>query len=298
MKTSITLSAPQSAISAASRRKQRSLLGDAIARFRHNRLAVLALLLLGAMGIVSIFASLLPLQNPFSMNFGQEFSPPNRNHLLGTDDLGRDMLSRLIHGARYSLGLSLVIVVLSASIGLILGATTAFIGGFVDSLMMRLVDILFAFPAFLLALALVTFLGPHISNIIIVLAIAHLPRYIRLMRGSVLGILHSEYIDAARVIGASNPILIIRHILPNSLTPVIIYGSLDLGIIITSLAGLSFLGVGIQPPTPDWGLMLTDARNNLSIAPWTAVFPGLLISLAVISCNIIGDGLRDAFSPR
>lgn len=276
----------------------RSLLGDAASRFQRNWLAVAGLTMLLLFALAGILANLLPLQSPFSMGLGNAFSSPSRQHLLGTDDLGRDLLSRLIYGVRYSLGLSFLIVVLSASIGLLLGAVAAFAGGFVDSLMMRLVDILFAFPAFLLALALVAFLGPRLENIIVVLTIAHLPRYIRLMRGSVLGILNREYVEAARVIGSSNLAQLKRHIAPNAIAPIVIYGSLDLGIVITSLAGLSFLGVGIQPPTPGWGLMLTDARNNLAVAPWTAIVPGLAISLAVISCNVIGDGLRDAFDPR
>ena len=174
----------------------------------------------------------------------------------------------------------------------------AYVGGLPDTILMRIIDVMFAFPAFLLGLALVAFLGPSIGNVVLVLAITHAPRYARLIRGAVLSIRRREFVEAARAIGVSGPGLVARHILPNSIAPIVIYATLDLGLIITALAGLSFLGVGIQPPTPDWGLMLTTARNNLAVAPWTAVFPGLAISLTVMGFNFMGDGLRDALDPR
>jgi peptide/nickel transport system permease protein len=261
-------------------------------------MALLGLIVIALFSLAGLFAPVIAPQNPLTMNLGSEYSSPSREHLLGTDELGRDVLSRIIHAARYDLGLSFVTVMISAVVGMLVGAIAAFAGGWVDTIVMRIIDIMLAFPAFLLGLALVAFVGPSLKNIVIILAISHLPRYARLIRGSVLSIQRREYVEAARVMGASNSLIIGRHILPNSIAPMIIYATLDIGIIITALAGLSFLGVGIQPPTPDWGLMLTTARNNLVIAPWTAIFPGLAISLSVMAFNFIGDGLRDALDPR
>lgn len=277
---------------------QRTLWGDALRRFVRNQRAVLGLLVLSTLGLIGLLAPLLAPYSPMAMDLGGEYAAPSAEHLFGTDELGRDVLSRMIHAARNDLGLSLITVLIAASTGLTVGTLAGYYGGILDMVLMRILDVMFAFPAFLLGLALVAFMGPSTSNVVLILAITSFPRYARLIRGTVISMKRREYVDAARAIGASGRSIILRHIAPNSIAPIIVYATLDMGAVITALAGLSFLGVGIQPPTPDWGLMLTTARNNLFAAPWTAIFPGIAISLAVISFNFMGDGLRDALDPR
>ena len=279
-------------------RKQRSLWGDAWCRFLRNKMALLGLLIVCFFVFVAIFAPVIAPYKPLAIDMGNAFAPPSPEHAFGTDELGRDTLSRIMHGARCDLGLTLLAVLLAVTTGLTAGTMAAFYGGALDTILMRSVDVMLAFPAFVIGLALVAFLGPSLQNVVFVLAITRFPRYARLIRGAVLSVKQREYALAARAVGVSNGAIIIRHILPNSIAPIIVFSSLDLGTVITALAGLSFLGVGIQPPTPDWGLMLTSARNNLFIAPWTAIFPGVAISLVVVGINFLGDGLRDALDPR
>jgi peptide/nickel transport system permease protein len=278
--------------------RERSLWGDAWRRFAHNWTSLTGLFVVLFFITLAVFAPVIAPHKPQTMDLADSFAPPDREHLFGTDKLGRDVFSRMVYAARTDLGLTLITVVLTVVIGLTVGTTAAYFGGGLDTLLMRSIDILLAFPTFALGLALVVFLGPSIFNIVVVLVITRFPRYARLIRGSTLSTKEREYVEAARMIGTSHAAIIVRHILPNSIAPIIVYATLDLGSVITSLAGLSFLGVGIQPPRPDWGLMLTDARNNLVAAPWTAIYPGLAISLVVIGFNLLGDGLRDALDPR
>jgi peptide/nickel transport system permease protein len=261
-------------------------------------MAILGLLIILGFALLGLLAPVVALYDPMALGLGEEYLEPSAEHPFGTDELGRDVFSRIVYAARNDLGLALITVLLAAVSGSTVGTVAAYVGGLPDTILMRIIDVMFAFPAFLLGLALVAFLGPSIGNVVLVLAITHAPRYARLIRGTVLSIRRREFVEAARAIGVSGPGLVARHILPNSIAPIVIYATLDLGLIITALAGLSFLGVGIQPPTPDWGLMLTTARNNLAVAPWTAVFPGLAISLTVMGFNFMGDGLRDALDPR
>jgi len=279
-------------------RAERTLWSDASRRFRRNRMASAGTAICGAIALVGLFAPLLAPHDPLVMNLGDNFLSPSREHLFGTDELGRDVLSRIVYAARYDLGLTALTVFIAAGVGVITGTAAAYRGGILDMILMRSVDILLAFPVFLLGLVLVTFLGPSMLNLILALAITRFPRYARLIRGLVLSTQRREYVEAARIIGASDVSIVIRHILPNSVSPIIIYATLDMGTTITALAGLSFLGVGMQAPDPDWGLMLTTARNNLFLAPWTAIFPGLAIFITTIGFNSMGDGLRDAFDPR
>lgn len=278
--------------------QQRSLWGDTRKRFVRNRLAVAGFIIILAIAILAVLAPWISPHDPYKLGLGNEYQSPSREHLLGTDELGRDILSRILFGARYALGLAFAAVALAATAGMIIGLLAGFLGGTFDSVVMRIVDVLLAFPTFLLGLALVTFAGPSVRNIAIVLAISHLPRFIRLIRGTTLGLKHREFIEAARVSGASTPSIVLRHLMPNALSSLIVVASLDFGTVITSLAGLSFLGIGIQPPTPDWGVMLTSARQSIYIAPLTAIFPGLAISITVIAFNLIGDGVRDALDPK
>jgi len=279
-------------------RPQRSLWGDAARRFVRNRLALLGLAIVVLLCLAGIFAHFVALQDPLTMALDDNYASPSIRHPFGTDELGRDVYSRIIYGARYDLGYTFLTVVIAAGAGVILGTVAAYWGGLLDMILMRIVDIMLAFPVFMLGLAFITFLGPSTINVIVALSVTRFPRYARLIRGLVLSTQEREYVQAARVVGASSVGIILRHILPNSIAPVIIYSTLDMGTTITALAGMSFLGVGIQPPTPDWGLMLTSARNNLILAPWTAVFPGLAISLTTMGFNFMGDGLRDALDPR
>ena len=280
------------------RSQPRNLWRDAMHRFGRNQLSVIGLGIVLLFGFLGIAAPVVAPYDPMQLKLEASFMEPNREHWLGTDELGRDVWSRMIWGARYDMSLTLVTVALALVMGVAIGAIAAYSGGVFDLAVMRVMDVLLAFPAFALGLALVAFLGPRLSTVVFVLAITRVPRYARLIRGSVLSIQGREYVDAAHSVGTSRAAILGRHILPNSIAPVIIFATLDLGTIITALAGLSFLGVGIQPPTPDWGLMLTSARNNLVVAPWTAIFPGLAISLVVIGFNFMGDGLRDALDPR
>jgi peptide/nickel transport system permease protein len=277
---------------------RRTLWRDAVRRFVRNRLAMFGLGIVVFLTMVGVLASVIAPHPPLTMNLLHNYRPPSFEHPFGTDELGRDVLSRMMYAARYDLALTLLTVTLAAATGVLVGTVAAYWGGILDTLLMRTVDVMLAFPVFMLGLALVAFLGPNTANVVTALAITRFPRYARLIRGLVLSIRQREYVEAARVIGASDPSIIMRHILPNSIAPVIIFGTLDMGTTITALAGLSFLGVGIQPPTPDWGLMLTTARNNLAIAPWTAMFPGLAISISTMGFNFAGDGLRDALDPR
>lgn len=281
-----------------SNRPRRTLWGDAVRRFVRNRLAMVGLAIVGFLTVVGVLAPMVAPHPPLAMGLRNTYLPPSSEHLFGTDELGRDILSRMMYAARYDLAFTFLTVAVAAGTGVVVGAAAAYWGGILDTLLMRTVDVMLAFPVFMLGLALVAFLGPSTTNVITALAITRFPRYARLMRGLVLSIQQREYVEAARSIGASNPSIIMRHILPNGIAPIVIYATLDMGTTITALAGLSFLGVGIQPPTPDWGLMLTTARNNLAIAPWTAVFPGLAISITTMGFNFMGDGLRDALDPR
>ncbi len=259
---------------------------------------MVGLAIVGFLTVVGVLAPAIAPHSPLTMGLRSTYLPPSSEHLFGTDELGRDILSRMIYAARYDLTFTFLTVAVAAMTGVIVGTAAAYWGGILDTLLMRTVDVMLAFPVFMLGLALVAFMGPSTTNVITALAITRFPRYARLMRGLVLSIQEREYVEAARAIGTSNWGIILRHILPNGVAPIIIYATLDMGTTITALAGLSFLGVGIQPPTPDWGLMLTTARNNLAISPWTAVFPGLAISLTTIGFNFMGDGLRDALDPR
>lgn len=281
-----------------SSRPRRTLWGDAVRRFVRNRLAMVGLAIVGFLTVVGVLAPAIAPHSPLTMGLRSTYLPPSSEHLFGTDELGRDILSRMIYAARYDLTFTFLTVAVAAVTGMVVGTAAAYWGGILDTLLMRTVDVMLAFPVFMLGLALVAFMGASTTNVITALAITRFPRYARLMRGLVLSIQEREYVEAARAIGTSNSGIILRHILPNGVAPIIIYATLDMGTTITALAGLSFLGVGIQPPTPDWGLMLTTARNNLAIAPWTAVFPGVAISLTTMGFNFMGDGLRDALDPR
>ncbi len=256
--------------------------------------ALILLLLVGA----SLAAPLLSTQDPEKMVLAQVLKPPSPQFPLGTDYLGRDILTRILYGGRLSLLIGLLAVAVGLAIGVPLGAVSGYYGGWVDLVIQRIADILLAFPGFLLSLSLVAALGVGLQNVIISVGIGALPSFIRLVRSSVLTIRELTYIEAARSTGVPDWVILFRHILPNAMAPVIVQATLNLGTAILVAAGLGFLGLGVRPPTPEWGTMLGEGRSYIFSAWYVATFPGVAIFLAVLGFNLLGDGLRDALDPR
>lgn len=248
--------------------------------------------------VVALCAPLLAPHDPNVQDTARRLEEPSKSHPLGLDDLGRDVLSRIIWGSRVSLRVGFAVVLISSLIGVSLGAISGYFGGWMDVLVMRLCDILLAFPGILLAIALVAVLGPSINNVILALATIGWVGYARLVRGQVLKVREMEYVTAAKALGAKSPRVIILHVLPNVINPVIVLATLGLAGAILSEASLSFLGLGVQPPTPSWGAMLTAGRRYLGLANHLAIFPGAAIMLAVVGLNFLGDGLIDALDPK
>jgi peptide/nickel transport system permease protein len=267
-------------------------------RLLHNFAFTSGLILTVAIVIVALAAPLLSPYDPNLQDTARRLEPPSKQHLLGLDDLGRDVLSRIVWGARISLIVGFSVVILASLVGVTLGAISGYFGGVIDTLIMRLTDILLAFPGILLAIALVAVLGPKLPNVILALATIGWVSYARLVRGQVLKVREMEYVTAAKALGAKSPRVIIRHVLPNVINPVIVMATLGLAGAILSEAALSFLGLGVQPPTPSWGAMLTAGRRYLGLANHLAIFPGAAIMAAVMGFNFLGDGLIDALDPK
>lgn len=274
------------------------------ARLRGNRAAWLSLMFLGAWALLAVSAPLLPIPSPAEVFAGAGQKPPIWSaggtvaHWLGTDDLGRDMLSRLVYGARISLGFGFLCVFTSVLVGGGLGLTAGYFGGFWDRTVLRAVDILMALPSLLLAIVVVAVLGPSLWNALWAVTVVALPGFIRITRASVLNEREKEYVHASRAFGARSWRLMIAVILPNCLAPMIVQASLGFSDGILNMAALGFLGLGAQPPTPEWGAMLSDAKSFLETAPWLVTWPGLCILSVVLAFNLLGDGLRDALDPR
>lgn len=248
--------------------------------------------------LVAIFGPMLAPQGINEQNLAIRLLPPSSDYWFGTDDLGRDVLSRILHGARLSLTVGISAVVLSAFFGSLLGIIAGYYGRWIDTVISRIFDIMLAFPSILLAIAVVSILGPSLRNALIAIAIINVPNFGRLIRSRVLAIKEEEYIHAAKAIGMKNSRILWRHILPNSMTPIIVQGTLAIATAIIEAAALGFLGLGAEAPQPEWGKMLADARMFLLNAPWAMVFPGVAIMLTVIGFNLMGDGLRDALDPK
>jgi peptide/nickel transport system permease protein len=261
-------------------------------------LTVGGLVLITLFALAAVSAPLLAPANPLKQVLATRLKPPSAEHWLGTDQLGRDVLSRIIFGARISLLVGVVVVVGAGSVGTFTGLVAGYGGGWLDEILMRLTDIFFAFPALILAMAISGALGPSLTNAMIAIAAVSWPVYARLVRSQVLSLREREYVEAARSLGASTPRIIWQHILPNTLAPLLVQASFDLGGAILAAAGLSFIGFGTQPPTPEWGVMISEGRNYIATQPWLSLFPGLAILFTVAAFNLIGDGLRDAFDPR
>jgi peptide/nickel transport system permease protein len=266
-------------------------------RFFRDRLALVGLAIVTLFVALSVSAPLLAPYDPTAAHPARRLEGPSLAHPLGTDHLGRDVLSRLLFGARWSLGTAALAMGLVMTIGVSVGALSGYYGGVLDDLLMRVVDTLLAFPHLVLALAIVGTLGPGIVNVMIGLVAIWWVDYARIVRGLVLGIRERPYVEAARCVGASDRRVILRHILPNVLPPVVVLATLEMGSLILALSGLNFLGLGAQPPTPEWGAMLNDGRAFLLGAPQLMVYPGVAISLVVIGFNLLGDGLRDVLDP-
>jgi len=267
-------------------------------RFKRNRLALAGLVALAAFIASASLAPIISPYDPLKMNLENNLALPSQDYFLGTDELGRDILSRIIHGAQISLIIGLVSVGVAFAIGVPSGAVAAYKGGWSDSLVMRLMDILLSFPPILLAIVVITALGPGLFNAMIAVGISLVPIYARLTRGMVLHFKEQEFVEAARMVGASDIRILFRHIMPNCMAPIIVQSTLNIASAILSAAALGFLGLGAQPPTPEWGAMLSKGRVYLRAAPHISTFPGIAIMLTVLAFNMVGDGLRDALDPR
>ena len=268
------------------------------AKLKRNKAALFGGALLVVYLFTALFASLLYPGNPSAPNLIMSLEPPSHDHVLGTDELGRSILGRIIWGSRVSLLIAVGVISVGLLLGVPLGLVSGYYGGRVDFGIQRITDMMLAFPGFLLALALVAVLGVGLKNTVISIGISMIPIYIRLVRGCVLSVREQEYVEAARAVGTRDFKIILRHILPNVMVPITVQTSLGMGTAILFAAGLGFLGVGVQPPTPEWGAMLGSGRAYLFNAPHVATFPGVAIFLAVLSFNLLGDGLRDALDPR
>ena len=267
-------------------------------QFRRDRAALVGGVVLLALTLLAIFAPAVAPADPILVASVQRLLPPSRAHLFGTDELGRDVLSRIIFGARISMTVGLISVGVALVIGVTLGLVSGYVGGWVDNLIMRFIDVLLAFPGILLAIVIAGTLGPGLRNVMIAVGIFSVPTYARVVRATTLSVKEQEYIEALRALGASDGRIMLRHILPNVSAPVIVLSTLGVATAILSAAGLSFVGLGAQPPTPEWGSMLSQARPYLRYEWWMATFPGLAIAVTVLAINLVGDGLRDALDPR
>ncbi len=266
---------------------------------KKNKGAMIGLGIITIFVIMAIFAPLIAPQDPLVQEVSERMTPMFTNgYILGSDDLGRDMLSRLIYGARISMTIGMVSVGISLFFGIIIGVTSAYYGGIFDKIVMRLIDIMLAFPYILLTIVIVSILGPSLTNAMVAIGISQVPRYARVVRASVLAEKESDYVLAEKALGAGNFELMFLTILPNCLSPTIVQATLGIGEAILSSAGLSFLGLGAQPPTPEWGLMIASSKQFLTSAWWIVTLPGIAILLAVLGFNLFGDGLRDILDPK
>jgi peptide/nickel transport system permease protein len=281
-------------------RKHRSLWGDAWRRLISLNTARLGMVIIGVLLLVAVLAPIVHHYNPKTdSSLRERLNPPSRQHLLGTDNLGRDVVVRLIHGSRYSLGVGIISVSMALIIGGTLGLLAGFTGGTVDNIIMRCMDIILAFPGMLLAIAIVAVRGPGLNNTMLAIGFVAIPTYARLARSMVLAVKEQEYVTAATCAGVTRPRILFRHILPNVLSPIIVQSTLGLANAILSAAGLGFLGLGQQPPKPEWGAMLSDCYKFLAKGAWWVIIPpGVAIMLGVLGFNLLGDGLRDALDPR
>lgn len=277
--------------------RSRSLWTRSLRHLRQSTSGKIGAVLVLLVALMAIFAPLIAPHDPYELTKYRLYGP-SWYFPFGTDQLGRDVMSRVIYGARVSIQVGVISVGIALIAGGLLGLLAGYIGGWVDSVLGRLLDIVFSFPAILLALVLLAILGPELSNVMLAIGIVYTPSFARVIRGPVLAAKNEEFIEASHVIGASTPRILFRHVLPNVAAPVIVQTTIALAFAIIAEAALSFLGLGAQPPTPSWGAMLQNGRRFLDIAPWIAIFPGIAIMVAVLGFNLLGDWLRDVFDPR
>lgn len=282
----------------AEKRKKKSKFSEVWRRLRKNKAAMISLFVILGVVLIAILAPLLAPYDYGAQDYSKPFAPPGREHLLGTDRLGRDILSRLIWGAQQSLQLGVMATTIAAVIGITIGAIAGYYGGWTDTLVMRGLDIYQSIPMFLMCVTLAAVMGPSLKNAIIAIGIAMIPGPARLMRASILTVREQEYIEAARTVNASNPRIILKHIIPNAIAPMIVSITMSIGNNILAGAGLSFLGLGAQPPIPEWGALVSEARNIMRDHGTLALYPGICIMITVLAFNLLGDGLRDALDPR
>jgi len=267
-------------------------------RFSRNRLSVIGAGTILLLITISILAPFIAPYNPTAIDVHNVLSPPSNQHPLGTDELGRDLLSRIIWGSRVSLKVGFVAVGIAILIGIIIGALAGFYGGLIEAVLMRFVDIMLAFPTFFLILAVISILEQNIFTIMVVIGLTSWMDVARLVRAEFLSLKEKDFVSAARAVGASNKRLIFKHILPNALSPVFVAATFGVAGAILIESGLSFLGLGVQPPDPSWGNILTAGKDNIEVAWWLSLYPGLAILITVLSYNLVGEGLRDALDPR
>lgn len=286
--------------------KQRSLWTETWRRFKKNKMAMIGLVFVIILVIIAISTTVIDIvtnqefyeANIIKQDLRRRLEGPSREHIFGLDEFGRDMLLRILWGTRYSLFMGTIAIVISCVVGGALGAFSGYYGKMTDNIIMRFMDILLAIPSMLLAIAIVASLGTSLVNVLIAIAISFIPRFARTVRASVLTIKDQEFIEAAKAIGCSDLRIIFKYVIPNSLSPIIVQFTLGIANAILSIAGLSFLGLGIQPPTPEWGAMLSNARTYIRDAWQVTMIPGLAIMLTILALNLVGDGLRDALDPR
>ncbi len=278
--------------------RERTQVGMAFERFRQHRLAMVALGVVLALGLLSALVPTVSPYDPNKTNLFQIFEAPSMAHPMGTDSLGRDFATRILFGGRVSLAVGVLAALLAITVGSVVGVTAGFYGGLVDSVAMRFVDILLSIPRLYFLVLLAVLFGGSVLTIIVVLGVLSWMRTARIVRATVMSLKGREFVEAARAIGAGDLRIMVRHLLPNTVAPIIVAATLGVSGAILAESTLSFLGLGIQPPTSSWGNLLTNATTDMGKAPWTAIFPGLAIFLAVVSINFVGDGLRDALDPR
>lgn len=279
-------------------RPPRSFTRDAYSRLIRNRSAVAGGIVLGLLIVLAIAAPLVSSYDPTAVALRTRLQPPSASHWFGTDEFGRDILTRVLYGARISLPVGLIALAIGVLFGTFVGLIAGFYSKWVDAVLMWAVDVQLAFPGLLLALLVVAILGVDLRNVMIAVGVSMIPRFARLVRGTVLSAKENLYVDAARTIGVPEYRILMQHVLPNIVSPVIVLGTLSLGVAILTAAGLSFVGLGAKPPSPEWGAMIAEGRQFLQHQWWVGTFPGIAILLTVLAVNLIGDGLRDALDPR
>ncbi len=281
-------------------RKQRSQFGDAWHRMKKDKGAMLGLTIVSILVLIAIFSNILLDydKDVVGMNTKERLQSPNSKHLLGTDEYGRDILYRILYGSRYSLSVGLVAVAIALVVGVTLGAIAGYNGGAVEEVIMRFTDIFSSVPNMLMALVVVSALGQSMFNLMVAIGVTSVPQFVRITRATVLTVRNQEYVESARAIGLSTPKIIVSHILPNSLSPIIVQTTLRVASAIISASSLSFLGLGIPAPNPEWGSMLSGGRKFIRDYPYMTLYPGLAIMITVLSLNLLGDGLRDALDPK